>query len=103
MSFAAQYPGRHQVRASASPAVPIRKARAGCPNITQAGLKDWELADFEYLLETGSKPDGDTVGSNMAPVIRNTSQLSPEDRKAMAVYLKSLAPVEGPKRPDGKK
>ena len=58
---------------------------------------------FEYLLETGSNPDGDTVGSNMAPVIRNTSQLSPEDRKAMSVYLKSLAPVEGPKRPDGKK
>ena len=61
------------------------------------------MADFEYLLETGSNPDGDTVGSNMAPVIRNTSQLSPEDRKAMAVYLKSLSPVEGPKRPDGKK
>ena len=82
---------------------PNPEGKGWVPNITQGRLKDWELADFEYLLETGSNPDGDTVGSNMAPVIRNTSQLSPEDRKAMAVYLKSLSPVEGPKRPDGKK
>ena len=39
----------------------------------------------------------------MAPVIRNTAKLSAEDRAAMAVYLKSLAPVEGPKRPEKKK
>jgi hypothetical protein len=32
-------------------------------------------------------------------VIRNTSQLSAEDRAAMAEYLKSLPPVEGPPRP----
>jgi mono/diheme cytochrome c family protein len=82
---------------------PNPEGKGWVPNITQAGLKDWELADFEYLLETGSKPDGDNVGSNMAPVIRNTSQLSPEDRKAMAVYLKSLAPVQGPHRPTAKK
>jgi mono/diheme cytochrome c family protein len=69
------------------------------PNITQAQLKDWSVKDFEYLLETGMNPEGDSVGSNMAPVVRNTAQLSAEDRAAMAVYLKSLAPVEGPKRP----
>jgi mono/diheme cytochrome c family protein len=82
---------------------PNPEGKGWVPNITQARLKDWELADFEYLLETGSKPDGDNVGSNMAPVIRNTSQLSAEDRKAMATYLKSLPPVQGPARPDGKK
>ena len=82
---------------------PNPEGKGWVPNITQARLKDWELADFEYLLETGSKPDGDNVGSNMAPVIRNTSQLSAEDRKAIAVYLKSLPPVDGPARPDGKK
>jgi hypothetical protein len=38
----------------------------------------------------------------MAPVIRNTSQLMPEDRAAMAVYIKSLPPVEGPKKPEKK-
>jgi mono/diheme cytochrome c family protein len=72
------------------------------PNITQARMKDWSESDFDYLLETGNTPEGDSVGGAMTPVIRNTSQLSPEDRKAMAVYLKSLAPVEGPKRPEKK-
>jgi hypothetical protein len=32
-------------------------------------------------------------------VIRNTSQLSPEDRAAIAEYIKWLPPVEGPPRP----
>jgi hypothetical protein len=38
----------------------------------------------------------------MAPVIRNTSQLIAEDRDAMAAYIKSLPPVEGPKKPEKK-
>lgn len=72
------------------------------PNITQAGLKDWTEGDFAELLATGMTPGGDSVGGAMGPVVRNTAQLSPEDRKAMAVYLKSLPPVQSPKRPDGK-
>jgi mono/diheme cytochrome c family protein len=72
------------------------------PNITQARLKEWSEGDFIDLLATGMTPEGDSVGSTMTPVVRNTSQLSPEDRKAMAVYLKSLAPVEGPPRPQKK-
>jgi hypothetical protein len=35
-------------------------------------------------------------------VIKNTSQLPPEDRAAIADYLKSLPPVEGPPRPPRK-
>ncbi|WP_315768236.1 MULTISPECIES: cytochrome c [unclassified Bradyrhizobium] len=66
------------------------------PNITQKGLADWSESDISYFLETGQLPDGDSAGGSMARVIRNTSQLTPEDRKAMAVYLKSLPPVEGP-------
>jgi len=81
---------------------PNPEGRGWVPNITQARLKDWAEPDFEMLLESGMTPEGDSVGSNMAPVIRNTSQLSNEDRAAMAVYLKSLAPVEGPKRPERK-
>ncbi|MGJ4959475.1 c-type cytochrome [Bradyrhizobium sp. HKCCYLRH2015] len=69
------------------------------PNITQKGLSDWSESDISYFLETGQLPDGDNVGGSMARVIRNTSQLSPEDRKAMAVYLKWLPPVEGPPKP----
>lgn len=69
------------------------------PNITQKNLADWSETDFAYFLESGQLPDGDSVGGAMTRVIRNTSQLSAEDRHAMAVYLKSLAPVEGPPKP----
>ena len=69
------------------------------PNITQEGLAEWSAKDIAYFLETGQMPDGDMAGGSMARVIRNTSQLSPEDRAAMAEYLKSLAPVEGPPKP----
>jgi len=69
------------------------------PNITQKGLEEWSAKDIEYFLETGLLPDGDSAGGAMARVIKNTSQLSAEDRVAMAEYLKSLPPVEGPPRP----
>jgi mono/diheme cytochrome c family protein len=68
-------------------------------NITQKGIGDWSEKDIEYFLETGQTPDGDTIGGSMGRVIRNTSQLSGEDRAAIAEYLKSLPPVEGPPRP----
>jgi len=32
-------------------------------------------------------------------VIKNTSQLPADDRAAIADYVKSLSPVEGPPRP----
>jgi mono/diheme cytochrome c family protein len=69
------------------------------PNITQKGLGDWSEKDIAYFLETGQTPDGDSVGGSMARVIKNTSQLSPADRAAIADYLKSLPPVDGPPRP----
>jgi mono/diheme cytochrome c family protein len=72
------------------------------PNITQKGLAEWSEKDIAYFLETGEMPDGDTAGGSMARVIRNTSQLSPEDRSAIAEYLKSLPPVEGPPPPPRK-
>jgi mono/diheme cytochrome c family protein len=69
------------------------------PNITQKGLAEWSEKDIGYFLETGQTPDGDSIGGSMGRVIKNTSQLSTEDRTAMAVYLKSLPAVEGPPRP----
>jgi mono/diheme cytochrome c family protein len=69
------------------------------PNITQKGLADWSVNDIAYFLETGQTPDNDSAGGSMARVIKNTSQLSPGDRAAIAEYLKSLPPVEGPSRP----
>jgi mono/diheme cytochrome c family protein len=70
------------------------------PNITQKGLGDWSEKDIAYFLETGATPDGDSAGGAMARVIKNTSQLPPEDRAAIADYLKSLPPVDGPPRPN---
>jgi mono/diheme cytochrome c family protein len=72
------------------------------PNITQGPLKAWSMDDFVQLLEFGDKPDGKPISGSMVPVIRNTSQLPSEDRLAMAVYLKSLPAVEGPRRPEKK-
>jgi mono/diheme cytochrome c family protein len=69
------------------------------PNITQRGIGDWSEKDIAYFLETGELPDGDSVGGAMVRVIRNISQLGPEDRAAIAEYLKSLPPVDGPPRP----
>src|SRR5882762_1080179 len=72
------------------------------PNITQKGLADWSARDIANFLETGEMPDGDTAGGPMARVIKNTSQLPPEDRAGMAEYLKSLPPVDGPPPPPRK-
>src|SRR3954451_1151739 len=69
------------------------------PNITQKGIGDWSEKDIAYFLESGEMPDGDSAGGPMARVIKNTSQLSSQDRASIAEYLKSLPPVEGPSRP----
>src|SRR6202041_1873331 len=69
------------------------------PNITQKGIGDWSETDIAYFLETGQLPDGDSVGGAMVRVIRNISQLSAEDRAAIAEYIKSLPPGDGPPKP----
>jgi mono/diheme cytochrome c family protein len=72
------------------------------PNITQKGLAAWSAKDVAVMLESGDTPDGDAVGASMVKVVRNTAQLAPEDRAAVAAYVKSLPPVEGPTRPPKK-
>jgi mono/diheme cytochrome c family protein len=64
------------------------------PNITQAGIGEYSVKDIEEILASGMNPDGDSVGGAMAAVVRSTSQLPAADRAAMAVYIKSLPPVE---------
>jgi mono/diheme cytochrome c family protein len=72
------------------------------PNITQKHLGEWSAKDIAYFLKTGELPDGDSVGGAMTRVIKNTSQLPDEDLAAMAEYLKSLPPVDGPTPPKRK-
>jgi mono/diheme cytochrome c family protein len=70
------------------------------PNITQHGLKNWSQDDIARLLATGDLPEGDAVSGDMRKVVANTGQLGAADRAAMAAYIKSLPPVEGPKQPE---
>jgi mono/diheme cytochrome c family protein len=72
------------------------------PNITQKRLADWSVEDIAQVLESGETPDGDSVGSAMVATVRNTSELSAADRNAIAAYIKSLPPAEGPKPPPAK-
>ena len=64
------------------------------PNITQHGIGEYSVKDIEEILASGMNPEGDSVGGSMAAVVRNTSQLPPADRAAMAAYIKLLPPVE---------
>ena len=63
------------------------------PGLTPDEL-DWSAEDIAYYLETGFTPDFDSVGGTMSSVVRNLSNLPPEDLQAIALYVKALYPVE---------
>jgi mono/diheme cytochrome c family protein len=61
------------------------------PNITPGGaLAKWSQSDIETALSTGFTPDGDSLGGDMAAVVRNLGQLPKPDIAAMATYLRTL-------------
>lgn len=64
------------------------------PNITagEGGISDWSAEDIAYYLESGFTPDFDSVGGAMVDVQANMAQLTPEDREAIAAYLKAVPP-----------
>ncbi len=72
------------------------------PNITpnpESGIGGWSKSDITFALQTGILPDGDVLGGAMAEVVEDaTSHLTPDDRAAIADYLLSLPPLEGPPR-----
>ena len=64
------------------------------PNLTpdrETGLGAWTEADIVRAVRTGERPDGRVL----APVMpwRNYAALTDEDARALARYLKGLAPV----------
>jgi len=67
------------------------------PNITSHlvnGIGKWSVQQIMTYLETGEHPSGDFAGSSMAEVIESgTGKLSEADRKAIAVYIKSIKPI----------
>ena len=71
---------------------------AGAPNPTGSGnippltpgQLEWSAEDIAFYLETGFTPSYDSAGGHMAAVVENFSKLPPEDRAAVAAYLKAL-------------
>jgi mono/diheme cytochrome c family protein len=66
------------------------------PNITpdpETGIGSWGEDDLVALLKDGQKPDFDFVGGPMGEIIDNTGRLDDADRRAIAVYLRSLPPI----------
>jgi len=63
------------------------------PNITPAGLA-WSQDEIAEYLSSGFTPDYDVVGGHMAEIVENYARLTPEDRAAVAAYLKRVPPRE---------
>ncbi len=76
---------------------PDPEGKGWVPNITPHadGLAKWSAKDIAYFLESGFNPDYDAAGGSMADVVLNTGKLTPEDRAAMAAYLRSLPAIPG--------
>src|SRR5437868_13997675 len=81
---------------------PSIEGRGWIPNITQARLASWSEQDIAFLLQSGRTPSGDEVGGTMRAIVDRLRRISGDDRMAIAAYVKSLRPVEGPPRPDAK-
>lgn len=56
------------------------------------GLARWSAADIDRMLATGSAAGSAVFGSMTEVVEHSTQYLRDDDRKAIAAYLKSLAP-----------
>ncbi|WP_300298791.1 cytochrome c [Ferrovibrio sp.] len=74
------------------------------PNITphpSAGISRWSEKDIADFIGSGMTPDGDFTGGLMGDVVaESTKYLTAGDRLAIAVYLKSLPPIESlPRKP----
>ncbi len=78
---------------------PNPEGKGRIPNLTPGGsLANWSVEDIAYYLESGFTPEFDTAGSTMVEVIENLAQASPEDRLAIAHYLKAIpALADAPK------
>jgi mono/diheme cytochrome c family protein len=70
------------------------------PNITpdaETGIGKWSEAEIVAAVRTGVRPDG----RQLVPIMpwMSYAALSDDDAKALAAYLKSLAPIKNPAPP----
>jgi mono/diheme cytochrome c family protein len=75
------------------------------PNITsdpETGIGNWTKDDIVVMLTDGQTPNLNYVTGAMARVVKSTAKLSDADRRAIAVYLKSLPPMRSdrPRSPE---
>ncbi len=68
---------------------PNPSGKGRIPDLTPPKF-DWSEADIVFYLETGFTPDFDSAGGEMVEVIQNMAKLAPEDRAAIAAYIKAL-------------
>ena len=71
------------------------------PNITpdpKTGIGKWSEDDIVGVLTDGHTPDFDFVGGAMSEVVKSTSRLTDADRRAIAIYVKSVPAVSSPAR-----
>lgn len=69
------------------------------PNITsdrKAGIGTWSTEDIVTVLTDGTTANFDEVGGSMVEIVKNTARLTPEDRRAIAVYLQSVPAASTP-------
>lgn len=72
---------------------PNPDGKGSTPNITPARLR-WSEDEIVEYLTSGFTPEYDSVGGHMAHVVENMARLPEDDRRAIAVYLKAIPPVE---------
>jgi mono/diheme cytochrome c family protein len=69
---------------------PDQEGTGFVPNITPHAIGAWSVEDIATVLTTGQTPDLRKVGGSMAEVVANMAALPDEDRRAIAVFLRSL-------------
>jgi mono/diheme cytochrome c family protein len=62
------------------------------PNITPLpdGFGAWSASDITWFLQSGFKPDYDTVGGSMVKVQEHLARLPEADLEAITAYLKAI-------------
>ncbi len=65
------------------------------PNITadtRKGIGGWSVDDIVSYLKTGANPDAIATGGMTEEIVHSSSNMTDDDLRAIAVYLKSLVP-----------
>ncbi|THD48167.1 MAG: c-type cytochrome [Bradyrhizobium sp.] len=67
---------------------PLPDGKGKAPALTPANLKNWSKDDIAEALSSSLMSNGDLLGGAMAEVVRDTAELPPPYRAAIAEYLK---------------